>query len=479
MSCNHWYTGGSLVFSKDWFFMATIVSDFNDFIPELTGGKVKYNPYNLPGWVSMLRSTGDAEDFYLGSVEFFGKLSQLLTFQMYQNGYCASPVKTTVEELTRTASSEDVHLLTTSGRVQPTVANLLLHVMKEISHEKGFAGEELFWARFFRGGSTLVLHRDLWGSSSFAKQFLLWLLAKSSAHPMHQVMRPKTKAGTADPSEGLAEGVLDTSFAPGYVSEAALMISNPNVQYPASTLFTPFVRVPVFLELYKKVRAKIFGETASKISWEEPGVFFDSVSSLTEGILFPALVVGDVMAEGSAMLQWYKWVLERQQSSGIALLYTLCEEFAQVPSTRSLYRAAEDESFKFSLGWQKEFVDNSLLIGLDVFSAVLQMPRDVQLGSIVKASVTFPRMFVPRQAQVLWDSVKERSGDGTAASACLFPQGDLFQVSSRVSVEDASRFGDACRSGDVGVLLDLEGHNAITSPAIHLWGKHRALGFGS
>ena len=62
--------------------MATIVSDFNDFIPELTGGKVKYNPYNLQGWVSMLRSTGDAEDFYLGSVEFFGKLSQLLTFQM-------------------------------------------------------------------------------------------------------------------------------------------------------------------------------------------------------------------------------------------------------------------------------------------------------------------------------------------------------------------------------------------------------------
>ena len=459
--------------------MATIVSDFNDFIPELTGGKVKYNPYNLPGWVSMLRSTGDAEDFYVGSVEFFGKLSQLLTFQMYQNGYCASPVKTTVEELTRTASSEDVHLLTTSGRVQPTVANLLLHVMKEISREKGFAGEESFWARFFRGGSTLVLHRDLWGSSSFAKQFLLWLLAKSSAHLMHQVMRPKTSSGTADPDDGLTEGVLDTSFVPGYVSEAALMISNPNVQYPASTLFTPFVRVPLFLELYKKVRAKIFGETASKISWEEPGVFFEGVSSLTEGILFPALVAGDVMAEGSALLQWYKWVLERQQSSGIALLYTLCEEFAQVPSTRSLYRAAEDELFKFSLGWQKEFVDNSLLIGLDVFSAVLQKPQDVQLSASVQASVTFPRMYLPRQVQASWDSVKGQGTEGTAASACLFPQGDLFQSLCRVSAEDAARFEDACRAGDVGLLIDLECCNASTSPAIGRFSKHKVLGFGS
>lgn len=459
--------------------MATIVSDFNDFIPELTGGKVKYNPYNLQGWVSMLRSTGDAEDFYSGSVEFFGKLSQLLTFQMYQNGYCASPVKTTVEELTRTASSEDVHLLTTSGRVQPTVANLLLHVVKEISCEKGFAGEELFWARFFRGGSTLVLHRDLWGSSSFAKQFLLWLLAKSSAHLTHQVMRPKTNTGTADPSEGLTEGVLDTSFAPGYVSEAALMVSHPNVSHPVSTLHTSFVRVPLFLELYKKVRAKIFGEKVSEISWEAPGVFFEGVSSLTEGILFPALVVGDFMAEGSALLRWYKWVLERQQSSGIALLYTLCEEFAQVPSLRSLYRAAEDESFKFSLGWQKEFVDNSLLIGLDVFSAVLQMPRDVQLGSSVKASVTFPRMYLPRQVQASWDSLKDKTFDGTAASACLFPQGDLFQSSSRVSVKDASRFEDACRAGDVGLLIDLECCNASTSPATGRFSKHKVLGFGS
>lgn len=478
MSCNPWYTGGSLVFSKDWFFMATIVSDFNDFIPELTGGKVKYNPYNLQGWVSMLRSTGDAEDFYLGSVEFFGKLSQLLTFQMYQNGYCASPVKTTVEELTRTASSEDVHLLTTSGRVQPTVANLLLHVVKEISCEKGFAGEEMFWARFFRDGSSLILNHDLWSSSSFAKQFLLWVLANSSARLMHRVMRPP-KVGTAAEGEGLTESILDTSFAPGYISEAALMVSHPNVSYPVSTLHTSFVRVPLFLELYKKVRAKIFGETASKILWEEPGVFFDGVSSLTEGILFPALVVGDVMAEGSALLQWYKWVLERQQPSGIALLYTLCEEFAQVPSTRSLYRAVEDESFKFSLGWQKEFVDNSLLIGVDIFSAVLQKPQDVQLSASVEASVTFPRMYLPRQVQASWDSLKDKTFDGTAASVCLFPQGDLFQSSSRISVKDASRFEDACRAGDVGLLIDLECCNASTSPATGRFSKHKVLGFGS
>lgn len=458
--------------------MATIVSDFNDFIPELTGGKVKYNPYNLPGWVSMLRSTGDAEDFYLGSVEFFGKLSQLLTFQMYQNGYCASPVKTTVEELTRTASSEDVHLLTTSGRVQPTVANLLLHVVKEISREKGFAGEEMFWARFFRDGSSLILNHDLWSSSSFAKQFLLWVLANSSARLMHRVMRPP-KVGTAAEGEGLTESILDTSFAPGYISEAALMVSHPNVSYPVSTLHTSFVRVPLFLELYKKVRAKIFGEKVSDISWEASGVFFEGVSSLTEGIFFPALVAGDVMAEGSALLQWYKWVLERQQSSGIALLYTLCEEFAQVPSLRSLYRAAEDESFKVSLGWQKEFVDNSLLIGLDVFSAVLQKPQDVQLSASVEASVTFPRMYLPRQVQASWDSVKGQGTEGTAASACLFPQGDLFQSSSRVSVEDAARFEDACRAGDVGLLIDLECCNASTSPATGRFSKHKVLGFGS
>ena len=456
--------------------MATIVSDFNDFIPELTGGKVKYNPYNLPGWVSMLRSTGDAEDFYLGSIEFFGKLSQLLTFQMYQNGYCASPVKTTVEELTRTASSEDVHLLTTSGRVQPTVANLLLHVVKEISREKGFAGEEMFWARFFRDGSSL--NHDLWSSSSFAKQFLLWVLANSSARLMHRVMRPP-KVGTAAEGEGLTESILDTSFAPGYISEAALMVSHPNVSYPVSTLHTSFVRVPLFLELYKKVRAKIFGEKVSDISWEEPGVFFEGVSSLTEGILFPALVVGDVMAEGSALLQWYKWVLERQQSSGIALLYTLCEEFAQVPSLRSLHRVVEDDSFLFSLGCQKEFVDNSSLIGVDIFSAVLQKPQDVQLSASVQASVTFPRMFVLRQAQVLWDSLKDKALDGTAASACLFPQGDLFQSSSRVSAEDASRFEDACRAGDVGLLIDLECCNASTSPATGRFSKHKVLGFGS
>lgn len=458
--------------------MATSVSDFNDFIPELTGGKVKYNPYNLPGWVSMLRSTGDAEDFYVGSVEFFGKLSQLLTFQMYQNGYCASPVKTTLEELTRTASSEDVHLLTTSGRVQPTVANLLLHVVKEISREKGFAGEELFWARFFRDGSSLILNHDLWSSSSFAKQFLLWVLANSSARLMHRVMRPP-KVGTAAEGEGLTESILDTSFAPGYISEAALMVSHPNVSYPVSTLHTSFVRVPLFLELYKKVRAKIFGEKVSDISWEEPGVFFEGVSSLTEGILFPALVVGDVMAEGSALLQWYKWVLERQQSSGIALLYTLCEEFAQVPSLRSLHRVVEDDSFLFSLGCQKEFVDNSSLIGVDIFSAVLQKPQDVQLSASVQASVTFPRMFVLRQAQVLWDSLKDKAFDGTAASACLFPQGDLFQSSSRVSAEDASRFEDACRAGDVGLLIDLECCNASTSPATGRFSKHKVLGFGS
>ena len=459
--------------------MATIVSDFNDFIPELTGGKVKYNPYNLQGWVSMLRSTGDAEDFYSESIEFFGKLSQLLTFQMYQNGYCASPVKTTVEELTRTASSEDVHLLTTSGRVQPTVANLLLHVVKEISREKGFAGEELFWARFFRNGSALILNHDLWSSSSFAKQFLLWILANSSARLMHRMIRPQPKTGTAEQGEGLTENILDTSFVPGYVSEAALMVSHPNVQYPASTLFTPFVRVPVFLELYKKVRAKIFGETASKISWEEPGVFFEGVSSLTEGILFPALVVGDVMAEGSALLQWYKWVLERQQSSGIVLLYTLCEEFAQVPSLRSLYRTVEDDSFLFSLGCQKEFVDNSSLIGVDIFSAVLQKPQAVQLSASVEASVTFPRMYLPRQVQASWDSVKEQNVDGTAASVCLFPQGDLFQSSSRVSAEYVSRFGDACRAGDVGLLIDLECCNASTSAATGRFSKHKVLGFGS
>jgi len=458
--------------------MATSVSDFNDFIPELTGGKVKYNPYNIPGWVSMLRSTGDAEDFYVGSVEFFGKLSQLLTFQMYQNGYCASPVKTTLEELTRTASSEDVHLLTTSGRVQPTVANLLLHVVKEISREKGFAGEELFWARFFRDGSSLILNHDLWSSSSFAKQFLLWVLANSSARLMHRVMRPP-KVGTAAEGEGLTESILDTSFAPGYISEAALMVSHSNVSYPVSTLHTSFVRVPLFLELYKKVRAKIFGEKVSDISWEEPGVFFEGVSSLTEGILFPALVVGDVMAEGSALLQWYKWVLERQQSSGIALLYTLCEEFAQVPSLRSLHRVVEDDSFLFSLGCQKEFVDNSSLIGVDIFSAVLQKPQDVQLSASVQASVTFPRMFVLRQAQVLWDSLKDKAFDGTAASACLFPQGDLFQSSSRVSAEDASRFEDACRAGDVGLLIDLECCNASTSPATGRFSKHKVLGFGS
>ena len=459
--------------------MATSVSDFNDFIPELTGGKVKYNPYNLQGWVSMLRSTGDAEDFYLGSVEFFGKMSQLLTFQMYQNGYCASPVKTTLEELTRTASSEDVHLLTTSGRVQPTVANLLLHVVKEISREKGFASEELFWARFFRNGSALILNHDLWSSSSFAKQFLLWMLANSSARLMHRVMHPQPKAGTAEQGEGLTESILDTLFAPGYVSEAALMVSHPNVHRPVSTLHTAFVRVPLFLELYKKVRVKIFGETASKISWEEPGVFFEGVSSLTEGILFPALVVGDVMAEGSAMLQWYKWVLERQQTSGIALLYTLCEEFAQVPSLRSLYRTVEDDSFKFLWGWSKNFVDCSSLIGLDVFSAVLQKPQDVQLSACVEASVTFPRMYLPRQVQASWDSVKDQNVDGTAASACLFPQGGLFQSSSRVSVKDASRFEDACRAGDVGLLIDLECCNASTSPATGRFSKHKVLGFGS
>ena len=144
------------------------------------------------------------------------------------------------------------------------------------------------------------------------------------------------------------------------------------------------------------------------------------VSSLTEGILFPALVVGDVMAEGSALLRWYKWVLERQQTSGIALLYTLCEEFAQVPSLRSLYRAVEDESFKFLWGWSKNFVDNSSLIGVDIFSAVLQKPQDVQLSASVQASVTFPRMYLPRQVQASWDSVKGQGTEGTAASACLF-----------------------------------------------------------
>jgi hypothetical protein len=459
--------------------MTTIVSDFNNFIPELTGGKVKYNPYNLQGWVSMLRSVGDDKEFYSNSIEFFGKLSQLLTFQMYQNGYCASPVKTTVEELTRTASSEDVHLLTTSGRVQPTVANLLLHVVKEISREKGFAGEELFWARFFREGSSLILNHDLWSSSSFAKQFLLWMLANSSARLMHRLMRPRLRAGTAAEGEGLTESILDTAFAPGYVSEAALMVSHPNVHRPVSTLHTTFVRVPLFLELYKKVRAKIFGEKVSEISWEEPGVFFEGVSALTEGILFPALVAGDVMAEGSALLRWYKWVLEHQQSSGIALLYTLCEEFAQVPSLRSLHRVVQDESFKFLWGWSNDFVDNSSLIGVDIFSAVLQKPQDVQLFSRVEASVTFPRLYLPRQVQDSWDSVKEHTVDGTAASACLFPQGDLFRSSSDVSAEDVSRFGDACRSGDVGLLLDLECYNASTSPAAARFRKHKVLGFGS
>lgn len=461
--------------------MTTIVSDFNDFIPELTGGKVKYNPYNLQGWVSMLRSVGDAEEFYSNSIEFFGKLSQLLTFQMYQNGYCASPVKTTLEELTRTASSEDVHLLTTSGRVQPTVANLLLHVVKEISREKGFAGEELFWARFFREGSSLILNPDLWSSSSFAKQFLLWMLANSSARLMHQVMRPQPKAGIAAQGEGLTESILDTSFAPGYISEAALMVSHPNVHRPVSTLHTTFVRVPLFLELYKKVRAKIFGEKVSKIVWEAPGVFFEGVSSLTEGILFPALVAGDVMAEGSAMLQWYKWVLERQQSSGITLLYTLCEEFAQVPSLRSLHCVVQDESFKSLWGWSKDFVDSSSLIGVDIFSAVLQKPQGVQPAMSVEALVAFPRLYLPRQVQASWDSVKEQSTNGTTASVCLFPQGELFQSSPYVSADDVSRFEDACRAGDVGVLLNLEGYNTVTSFGTQSlsWSKCVALGFGS
>ena len=352
-------------------------------------------------------------------------------------------------------------------------------MVKEISREKGFAGEELFWARFFRNGSALILNHDVWSSSSFAKQFLLWMLANSSARLMHRTMRPQPKVGTAEQREGLTENILDTSFAPGYISEAALMVSYPNVSYPVSTLHTTFVRVPLFLELYKKVRAKIFGEKVSEILWEESGVFFKGVSSLTEGILFPALVVGDVMAEGSALLQWYKWVLERQQSSGIALLYTLCEEFAQVPSLRSLHRVVEDDSFLFSLGCQKEFVDNSSLIGVDIFSAVLQKPQDVQLSASVQASVTFPRMFVLRQAQVLWDSLKDKAFDGTAASACLFPQGDLFQSSSRVSAEDASRFEDACRAGDVGLLIDLECCNASTSPATGRFSKHKVLGFGS
>ena len=63
---------------------------------------------------------------------------------------------------------------------------------------------------------------------------------------MHQVMRPQPKVGTAEQGEGLTESILDTSFAPGYISEAALMVSHPNVSYPVSTLHTSFVRVPLF-----------------------------------------------------------------------------------------------------------------------------------------------------------------------------------------------------------------------------------------
>ena len=93
--------------------------------------------------------------------------------------------------------------------------------------------------------------------------------------------------------------------------------------------------------------------------------------------------------------------------------------------------------------------------------------------------MTFPRMYLPRQVQASWDSLKDKTLDGTAASACLFPQGDLFQSSSRISVKDASRFEDACRAGDVGLLIDLECCNASTSPATGRFSKHKVLGFGS
>ena len=55
----------------------------------------------------------------------------------------------------------------------------------------------------------------------------------------------------------------------------------------------------------------------------------------------------------------------------------------------------------------------------------------------------------------------------------------MFQSSSRVSVEDAARFEDACRAGDVGLLIDLECCNASTSPATGRFSKHKVLGFGS